>query len=275
MSILGGMRKGLGIGCGTCGGTRTVNVPVHDLNSSSVFSGTLLACQSCGRVFCPPSFIGEDQRTLLPLDSLTGTGSLRQAAANPRFAVVLPDALPPRTKQYRCILGRPFHSEDGLRFVRSILWHCVFAQNTEHLKDLPERLSLEIDGYSDDSREIWQVPELTSLFYRIHDEVPAIEFWLTAESMSVFLKTAAAGVPAQKQDEILTFARAMGRTMEDLSLGEVQQSASDEQEIILHLMAESLAKVEGFLGREFPGQDGLVARLVAQSALGRALGKTA
>ena len=120
----GGKKPGTAFntGCLSCGSERKLAmVSLQELNKDSHFSGTLLLCSSCGRIFCDSSVILEDQRTLQPLRTLVEGSMQHHHVSLPRVAFVSANPFPPRTTIYQCILGRPFHSEVGMEFIESIL----------------------------------------------------------------------------------------------------------------------------------------------------------
>ena len=51
--------------------------------------------------------------------------------------------------------------------IESILLFCILVPNMLKHRKITERLSIEIDGYSEDKREIWQIPKLRLFF--LHD----------------------------------------------------------------------------------------------------------
>jgi len=261
--------KAFNTGCASCGGGSLAKVALQELNRDSIFSGTLLRCISCGRLFCDSSVILEDLRTLQPLRTWVEDATQEHPASLPRAAFVHADPSPPRTTVYKCILGRPFHSEIGMKFIRSILWNCILIPNTLKHRTITERLSIEIDGCSEDKREIWQIPELTSFFYMLHDQVPAIEFWLTADSLKVFLKTATAGIPQNMKRDILQLSAAINATMKN-EMNKQFDGVSDELQLARWLMTESSAKAESFLKSEFQGKDDVVRSIQAESELYKA-----
>ena len=275
----GGKKPGTAFntGCLSCGSERKLAmVSLQELNKDSHFSGTLLLCSSCGRIFCDSSVILEDQRTLQPLRTLVEGSMQHHHVSLPRVAFVSANPFPPRTTIYQCILGRPFHSEVGMEFIESILLFCILVPNMLKHRKITERLSIEIDGYSEDKREIWQIPELTSFFYMMHKQIqfPAIEFWLTPDSLKLFLKTAAAGIPQEEKREILQMSAAINAVMKEHNLRSVRGSkegVSDEAQLVRWLMVESSSKTEAFLKNGLKGKDDVVRSIQAESELCKAL----
>ena len=126
------------------------------------------------------------------------------------------------------------------------------------------------------SGEIWQIPELTSFFYMMHKQIqfPAIEFWLTPDSLKLFLKTAAAGIPQEEKREILQMSAAINAVMKEHNLRSVRGSkegVSDEAQLVRWLMVESSSKTEAFLKNGLKGKDDVVRSIQAESELCKAL----
>lgn len=261
-------RKALNKGCASCGGGPPASVPLVDWNKNSPFNGDLLLCPSCARLFCESSVVLEDERTMKPLRTLLGDGSQPNPDL-PRLLFVSADPSPPRTTHYKCVVGRRFQSELGVEFIRNVLWYPILLLNLGTGRALIESLSIDIDGYSEDEREIWQIPEVTSFFYRLHKEVPTIEFWLTADSLKVFLKTAAAGIPQARKTELLQMSAAMDATMKQMEMGAPLDNIPDELQLLRWLMIEAGAKIASMLTNVFKDQPKLMRRIEASSEFGK------
>jgi hypothetical protein len=179
--------------CSNCGGTHLDKVSFQELNKH--LKGNILFCSNCRRAFIETGVILEDGKTYASLQSIANKSH------NP-LAAIFSEPEPPRTNHYRCVLGRKFHSPDGIIFLKETVWD-ILHHNVRKLGKVTEQLSLEIDGYSNDSREIWQIPEICDFFFKVHDEVPAIEFWMTKETLNRFLYAAAAGMPKDLRQKML------------------------------------------------------------------------
>ena len=153
---------------------------------------------------------------------------------------------------YRVILGPAFHNDLGIGLLRSVLWHPILTDNIcwclescEFEKiSRPDRISIEIDGYSDDSRSLDQIPAIAKLFYQIHKQVFAIEYWMDAEQLQLFVNVAAKGMPESDKTEAVQSQRALKQAMG------IESSTTDTQgDVVRWLLVEALSQIESFVTR--------------------------
>lgn len=258
-------------GCSMCGGAILAKFSVQKLKPELAFLGTGLQCTSCKRSFLESSVILDDNRTIQPIHNFVESSIRQRQISLPGAAVIMATPEPPRTTEYKCILGRPFHTEIGIDFLQHFLLECILLLNTLTFRTMTERLSIEIDGYSEDKREIWQIPELTSFFYKMHKQIqfPSIAFWLTGNSLKLFLKTVAAGMPQEEKSQVLQMSSAIHTTIVEKKLGGVMAvgGLSDELHITRWIMLESVSKTRAVLQNAFKGEDDIVRRIQSQSEL--------
>lgn len=264
MGIFDGVRKLFGRGCTYCGSDALESVSLRELDSSKPFDGSILYCAGCSRLFWDSGFVLEDQRTIVNLESIVTSGSRHSI---PNGAVIITEPAPPRTNLYRCILGPAFHCQQGVDFVMSVIWHPVLTENTAKLGCIAERVSIEIDGYSEDERELWQIPEVSDLFYKMHEEILGIEFWMTQESIGRFLWAAAAGMPNDLKSRAIEMSLAVRETLREH--GRRVAEVPDDQLVVQYLAIQSLEKAKGFLRSRFDKQDEVINRIVEQSELAK------
>jgi hypothetical protein len=260
--------------CATCGSRKFKSVSLQQLRADCPFVGSAISCRSCQRVFFDPSILLDDKKTIQPLDvflkSGAGSGQLRLSPT----IFLNPDPGPPRTTIYRCILGRAYQSEIGKQFLQDFLLFCILARNTLTRGRITERLAIEIDGYSEDKREIWQIPELASFFYMLHAkiQIPAIEFWLSEDSLKVFLKAAVAGIPQEPKREVLQLSAAMAAVMKENNLlADSKDFGSEEVQLMRWLLTEAQTKTEFFWNSAMKKKNEEVQRIMSESELTKML----
>jgi ankyrin repeat protein len=262
------LAKGATAGCSSCGSEKFTNVSLQDLEKHCRFSGTPKMCQSCRRVFLDSSVLLDDNRTIQSLDGLVKDATRGGQLRLPPTIFLKAEPNPPRTAIYRCVLGRAYHSEAGREFLQNLLLFCILARNTLVNGRIAERLIIEIDGYSEDKREIWQIPELASFFYMLHNQVqfPALEFWLTSDSLKVFIKAAVAGIPQDQKKTILQLSAAIAEVMP----GMLKDGGSEEIQLMRWLLTEARAKTEAFW-KKAKWEEDKVERLMSESELTKML----
>lgn len=268
MGIFNTIRKLTGQGCSICGSTSLGNISLREIDSSNSFNGTLRHCAGCSRLFWDSGLILDDQNSYASLEAVMTSGS--RYLSIPKRATLLAEPAPPKTEIYRCILGSSFHSQHGIDFVRSVLWHPVLTQNTARLQCIAERISIEIDGYSEDNRELWEIPEICNLFYRMHEEITGIEFWMTHESIGYFLLAAVAGMPNDVRYQAIEISHALRKKRREP--GQPVAKATDDELLFLYLALESLESAKRFLSGLFDEQDELINNIVRQSELAKLVG---
>jgi len=268
------LAKGAKAGCSTCGGDQMTTVSLRELQSVDRFSGNLLLCRSCKRMFCDSSILLDDKRTIQSVAALVKSANQGGQVSVPSSIFLKAEPDPPRTAVYRCILGRAYQSEAGKDFLKDFLLFSILIRNTLIRGSITDRLIIEVDGYSDDKREIWQIPELASFFYMLHVEAgfPAIAFWLTADSLKLFMCAAAAGVPLDQRTQILQLSAAMAEVMQQAKLaGGPAGGGSEELQLIRWLLTESVSKTESFWKAALKGKDDVVQRIMDESELTKML----
>lgn len=252
----------------SCSHGRLVSISYANITNAPNVSGSLLECIYCGRRFCPPSVVLEDQRTLQSLQEYAAGREVRNA---PDTLLIAVDATPPKTTIYRCTVGRSFLSQVGMRYLRTALWGCVLRANTPAHQRIPERITIDISGYSDDQRELWEIPEVAEFFYMLHEEIPGIEFWMPIDYLRLFVRVATAGVPQIRRDELLSKWIALHRAATDLHLAPATPEFGSP-ELAQFLLAESVEQVDSFLKSELSGREPVAKALKNDSALYQVLG---
>ena len=163
-------------------------------------------------------------------------------------------------------------SELGILFLRTLLYRTVI-HNTLRTSAIHERISVEIDGYSDDPRNLWQIPQVAAFFHQLRKAFPSLPFWLGKDAWPVFFRCVAAGLPSDEREQIIVLSNAVDRTLSRLNLAPACGEASDDALLCEWLLLESIHNVKSLLEHGCPGQEHLIARVVSQSELSRALGR--
>jgi len=260
--------------CASCGAEKFKSVSLQELRPDCRFVGSASSCRSCRRVFFDSSILLDDQRTIQPLDAVVKSGTEGRRIPLSPTIFLKSEPSPPSTAVYRCTLGRPYHSKAGKEFLQDFLLFCILARNTLTQRCITERLVIEIDGYSEDKREIWEIPELSSFFYMLHTQIqiPALEFWLSEDSLKVFLKAAVAGMPQGQKAEVLQLSAAMAQVMDGANLfGRSADWGSEEVQLMRWLLTEAHTKTEFFWKNSMKRGDEEVRRIMNESELTKML----
>jgi hypothetical protein len=181
-------------------------VRINDLrvfNFGAKMSGTILACSRCELVFFPASTVsegGEIGPSLLEafeglLSDVIHEGAkvVIDTSAINRLAHIMPKVLAEGGgAAYRVIVGPSFHNERGHLLIG--LLQTIGALNTRRLGRIADFYSLEIAGFEDDHRPVWEIPQLTDWFFQLHEKVPSLPYWLAAEYLPSYYRTVFPGV---------------------------------------------------------------------------------
>ena len=173
--------------CDNCLSEEISSVPLQELDPGNPFSGDLVSCMKCGRLWWPPGYLDHDQCTYKALSAES-----RPSFGPPIF--LSRHQTPEGDPFYECIIGRNCPDETAVSFIKHGLCFPLFAENTVNLKILKDQFAIAMDGLMEDDRDLWEIPEVGSLYFQIHEAVPEAGFWMTRESITRFYFTAALGL---------------------------------------------------------------------------------
>lgn len=158
-------------------------LPIHDLS----LKGSVLQCRHCSCLLVGATELSTGGE-LFPDPWTKAMESLRQGGH--RFHLLDSEARylghvrPVAPDLYELSLGPYVLSRLGLELTH-VLFYCA-AWNTRVTGRFLQLVRLTFDGYQDDSREVWQIPEVLGWCLSLHNRTPWISYWLAQDSICVY-----------------------------------------------------------------------------------------
>jgi len=180
-------------GCVNCGSQDwgEVSLPEKSLlrQASFTLDGAGVACQECKCLFVPTSIVDAEGR----LQKLADLNLVRASSFKRACIFSLPP--PPSTHVYHVVVGPEFLNQSGASVLGSLIM--LVVTSTFLARETKQLLDIGVDGYHNDPRPLWEIPEVCNWFFQIHEQLPYLPFWLTTESFKIYLMAASAGASEQ------------------------------------------------------------------------------